>query len=326
MSRPLRIEYPGAWYHVMNHGRRGERIFQDNRDFKRFVDLLKESTELWNLRVSAYCLMPNHYHLLVQTPDANISRCMRHINGVYTQRYNRRHHCEGQLFRGRYKSILVDADSYLLQLVRYIHRNPLRAGLTDSLKKYDWSSHKGYLSSAARWSWLHKDYVLSMLSKDKANRLRTYRHFVAMSDEDGIIRVYERKQWPSFLGSEGFVNSIKEKFFSRKADEEVPQARDLAIESSRIRKTVCEFYKITERELLLSKRGMFNEPRNVAIYLTRRMRGDSLKEIAKEFGMSKYSSVSSAIERMKELVAKDRKQRKKVEKLESLLSKSQEQT
>jgi REP element-mobilizing transposase RayT len=310
----------------MNHGRRGERIFQDNRDFKRFVDLLKESTELWNLRVSAYCLMPNHYHLLVQTPDANISRCMRHINGVYTQRYNRRHHCEGQLFRGRYKSILVDADSYLLQLVRYIHRNPLRAGLTDSLKKYDWSSHKGYLSSAARWSWLHKDYVLSMLSKDKANRLRTYRHFVAMSDEDGIIRVYERKQWPSFLGSEGFVNSIKEKFFSRKADEEVPQARDLAIESSRIRKTVCEFYKITERELLLSKRGMFNEPRNVAIYLTRRMRGDSLKEIAKEFGMSKYSSVSSAIERMKELVAKDRKQRKKVEKLESLLSKSQEQT
>jgi chromosomal replication initiation ATPase DnaA len=147
-----------------------------------------------------------------------------------------------------------------------------------------------------------------------------------LCDEDGIIRVYERKQWPSFLGSEGFVNSIKEKFFSRKADEEVPQARDLAIESSRIRKTVCEFYKITERELLLSKRGMFNEPRNVAIYLTRRMRGDSLKEIAKEFGMSKYSSVSSAIERMKELVAKDRKQRKKVEKLESLLSKSQEQT
>ena len=326
MSRPLRIEYPGAWYHIMNHGRRDERICQDNRDCERFVALLRESAELWNLRVSAYCLMPNHYHLLVQTPDANISRCMRHINGVYTQRYNRRHHCEGQLFRGRYKSILVDADSYLLQLVRYIHRNPLRAGLTDNLKRYAWSSHKGYLSGAAQWSWLHKDYVLSMLSKDKANRLRTYRHFVAMHDEDGIIRIYEKKKWPSFLGSEGFVNSIKEKFFSRKADDEVPQSRELAIESSKIRKTVCEFYKISERELVLSKRGVFNEPRNVAIYLTRRLRGDSLKQVAKEFGMSKYSSVSSVIERMKELVAEDRKLRKRVEKLTAVLSKSQKQT
>ncbi len=310
----------------MSHGRRDERIFLDNRDYERFVELLKETAELWNLRVSAYCLMPNHYHLLVQTPDANISRCMQHINGVYTQRYNRRHQCEGQLFRGRYKSILVDADSYLLQLVRYIHRNPLRAGLIDSLKRYAWSSHKGYLSSAARWSWLHKDYVLSMLSRDKANRLRTYRHFVAMNDEDGIIRMYERKRWPSFLGSEGFVNSIKEKFFSRKADDEVPQSRDLAIESSKIRKTVCEFYKISERELFLSRRGMFNEPRNVAIYLTRRLRGDSLKKIAKEFGMSKYSSVSSVIERLKALAAEDRKLTKRVEKLISLLSKSQEQT
>lgn len=326
MSRPLRIEYPGAWYHVMSHGRSDECIFQDNRDYKMFVDLLKESAELWNLRVSAYCLMPNHYHLLVQTPDANISRCMRHINGVYTQRYNRRHHCVGQLFRGRYKSILVDADSYLLQLVRYIHRNPLRAGLTDSLKRYAWSSHKGYLSSTAQWSWLHKDYVLSMLSRDKANRLRTYRHFVAMNDEDAIIRMYERKQWPSFLGSEGFVNSIKEKFFGRKADDEVPQSRELAMESSKIRRTVWGFYKISERELMLSKRGVFNEPRNVAIYLTRRLRGDSLKKIAKDFGMSKYSSVSSVIERMKELVAKDRKLRKRVEKLISLLGKSQEQT
>jgi putative transposase len=326
MSRPLRIEYPGAWYHIMNHGRRDERIFQDSRDYDRFVDLLKESSELWNLRVSAYCLMPNHYHLLVQTPDANISRCMRHINGVYTQRYNRRHHCGGQLFRGRYKSILVDADSYLLQLVRYIHRNPLRAGLTDSLKGYAWSSHKGYISGATRWSWLHKDYVLSMLSKDKANRLRTYRHFVAMNDQDAIIRMYERKKLPSFLGSEGFITSIKEKFFFRKADDEVPQSKELAIELSKIRKTVCEFYKISENELLLSKRGMFNEPRNVAIYLTRRLRRDSLRQIAKEFGMNKYSSVSSVIERVKTLVAMHSKLRKRVEKLMSLLSKSQEQT
>ena len=123
MSRPLRIEYPDAWYHVMNRGRRSEEIFLGKEDYKTFIELLEESVELWNVRVSAYCLMTNHYHLLIQTPEANLSRCMRHINGVYTQRFNKRHHLDGQLFRGRYKSMLVDADSYLLQLVRYIHRS-----------------------------------------------------------------------------------------------------------------------------------------------------------------------------------------------------------
>ena len=136
MARPLRIEYPGAWYHVMNRGRRSEEIFYQRDDYEAFVELLRESSEMWNIRVAAYCLMTNHYHLLVQTPDANLSRSMRHLNGVYTQRYNRRHGCDGQLFRGRYKSILIDADAYLLELVRYIHRNPLDSGLVDNLKKY----------------------------------------------------------------------------------------------------------------------------------------------------------------------------------------------
>ncbi len=106
MSRPLRIEFPGAWYHVMNRGRRSEIIFFDKEDYSRFLDLLIEISEIWNANVAAYCLMPNHYHILLQTPDGNISRCMRHLNGLYTQQYNRMHGFDGQLFRGRYKSIL----------------------------------------------------------------------------------------------------------------------------------------------------------------------------------------------------------------------------
>ena len=113
----------------MNRGRRAERIYNDQNDYEMFIELLKEASESWRIRVSAYCLMPNHYHLLVQTPEANISRSMRHINGVYTQRFNRRHGFEGQLFRGRYKSIVIYADSYLLQLARYIPRNPIKAGI-----------------------------------------------------------------------------------------------------------------------------------------------------------------------------------------------------
>ena len=129
MSRPLRIEYPGAWYHVMNRGRRSESIFSDKHDYLMFIDLLIEISEMCNVNIAAYCLMANHYHILLQTPDGNISRCMRHLNSVYTQRYNRTHGLDGQLFRGRYKSILVCNDSHLLQLVRYIHKNPVKAGI-----------------------------------------------------------------------------------------------------------------------------------------------------------------------------------------------------
>ncbi len=126
MARPLRIEYPDAWYHVMNRRRRGEDIFADDQDYIMFTDLLRETSEIWNVRVAAYCLMPN----------ANISRSMHHLNGVFTQRYNSRHQYDGQLFRGRYKSILIDTDSYLLQALRYIHRNPVRAGLVEMIDAY----------------------------------------------------------------------------------------------------------------------------------------------------------------------------------------------
>ena len=326
MSRPLRIEYPGAWYHVMNRGRGGDPVFTDKGDYQKFVELLKETTETWHLRVSAFCLMPNHYHLLVQTPDGNLSRCMRHIDGVYTQRFNRVHQCDGPLFRGRYKSILLDADSYLLELVRYIHRNPVRAGLTQRLEDYGWSSHRGYLSRTQRWNWLHKEYVLSMFSENKAERVRRYGRFVAMADKEELSKVYEGKKWPSVLGPEGFVNTIKEEFFSRKIDDEVPESRQLAPDPDWIKKTVCEFYGIDKTDLIRSRRGVFNEPRNVAIYLSRRLRGDSLREIGDRFGINKYNSVSSVIERVRGLLARDRGFRDKVENLYRRLSKSQEQT
>ena len=133
MTRPLRIQYPDAWYHVMNRGRRGENVFEIKEDYWSFIELLEKLSEIFTVRIAAYCLMSNHYHLLVHTPEANLSRSMRHLNGVYTQSYNKRHGCDGQLFRGRYKSILVESDSYALELVRYIHRNPLEAGLVENL-------------------------------------------------------------------------------------------------------------------------------------------------------------------------------------------------
>jgi putative transposase len=321
MSRPLRIEYPDAWYHVMNRGRRTENILSEQRDYNCFLDLLMESSELWNVKTSAYCLMPTHYHILLQTPNANLSRFMRHIDGVYTQRFNRSHQCDGQLFRGRYKSILVDADSYLLELMRYIHRNPLEAGLVDRPDAYDWSSHKGYVSDAKKWSWLHKDYVLSMFTRDKKQQRRLYKQFVAMNSSEEIIEVFKRKRLPSVLGSERFLDWVKDRF-RQKEHEEVPESRILAPDRGKIKQVVCESYHVNEEDLLRSQRGLFNEPRNVAIYLTRR-RGEGLDEICREFGMKRYSSASSVIERVRVRITKDRQFKKRVDQLGLLLTKSQ---
>jgi len=123
MTRPLRIQYPDAWYHVMNRGRHQDTLFHDRQDYSVFLDLLKESGALWKIKIAAYCLMTNHYHLLIQTPHANLDRCMRHINEIYTQRFNRKCHTDGQLFRGRDKAVLVDADNYLLELGVSISKN-----------------------------------------------------------------------------------------------------------------------------------------------------------------------------------------------------------
>jgi len=326
MSRPLRIAYPGAWYHVMNRGRRAEYIFLDKLDYKVFVELLQETSEAWNIRIAAYSLMPNHYHMLIQTPDANISRAMRHVSGVFTQRFNSRHHYDGQLFRGRYKSILVHGDSYLLQLVRYIHRNPLKAGLVEDMDTYIWSSHKAYLSIAKKWNWLHKEFILDLLTGDKKARISSYRRFVAIDEDDKLLRTMGRKKWPSLLGPQEFIDWVKTTYRDLKGSDEMPQIRELNVDSDGIIRSVCDYYNIKRKDLLTSKRGNFNEPRCVAIYLMRKLRRDRLKEIGKVFEMEKYSSVSSIIERLKTRMQNDLKLKMRVNKVEEQLTKSQGQT
>ncbi len=325
MSRPLRIQYPDAWYHVMNRGRRGESVFLDEQDYSVFIELLKEVVDMYKVRVAAYCLIPNHYHLLIQTPGGDLARCMRHLNGIYTQRFNRAHHCDGQLFRGRYKSILLDADRYLLELVRYIHRNPLEAGLVKELNKYAWSSHKGYLSNAKKWNWLHKSFILSLFAKDRREGINTYKKFILMESPEEINRIFSQSKFPSILGSESFINRVKEKFFHKKRHDEIPESRRLASEAEKIKKAICKAYGIEESSLLSSRRGVLNEPRNVAMFLFRRLRGEKLEEIGRQFGISKYSSVSSAIEKMKRAISADRKLRVRVKNIEKTLYNSQQQ-
>ncbi|MEN8136428.1 MAG: transposase, partial [Thermodesulfobacteriota bacterium] len=313
MSRPLRIEYPGAWYHVMNRGRRRENIFLNPRDYETFIKVLHEADEGWNIKISAYCLMSNHYHLLVHTPDGNISRCMRHINGVYTQRFNRDYKKDGQLFRGRYKAVLVDADSHLLEVLRYIHRNPLRADLAMGVKDYPWTSHQGYMSNAKKWAWLHKDILLSMLCEKKRGQKAAYMDFVSQVESEEIERFYSLKNLPSVLGRDSFKEWIKAKFNHLSFHKEIPESRNLAPTVDEVILAVCEHFKVKKEEIAVSKRGIENLPRDAAIYLVRRNCRETLARIGRHFSISNYSTVSSAIERIKTRKNKDRTLQKQLD-------------
>jgi len=221
---------------------------------------------------------------------------------------------------------LIGADSYLLELIRYIHRNPLEAGLVKNVDRYPWSSHQGYLSDATNWDWLYKDFVLSLFSNDKSLRRKRYREFVSKESAEEINVILGKKKVPSMLGSEGFIERMRRMFSTEKRHAEVPESRSLAPDAKRIKEVVCSSYNVKEELLTVTRRGTANEPRNVAIYLMRQLRGDSLEEIGREFRIATYSSVSSVIERTKAMIAKDRTLRHRIEELKKEIYMSQEET
>ena len=320
MSRPLRIEYPGAWYHIMNRGRRSEKIFIDKNDYRMFLDILKEVRELWNINIAAYCLMPNHYHLLIQTPDANLSRAMRHLNGVYTQRFNKAKSFDGALFRGRFKSVLVSSDTYLLQLVRYIHKNPVKASLVKKIDNYEWSSYKGYLSYSKTWDWLHKDFIFSILTPQQKGRLKYFVEFMEKEDSKEIKQFFSLKNLPSVLGPESFITKIKEKYYFRKKSTEIPESKKLAPEPETIIQEVCRYYKVDTESLAKTQRGWFNKPRNFAIYLIRLICNEQLTLIAERFNINTYSAISSVVQRVENLRKKDKKVNREIEVLIEMIT------
>lgn len=325
MARPLRIAYENAWYHVMNRGRQRQKIYRCEEDYRHFLDILQETVKIFDLRIAAFCLMSNHYHLLLMTPRANLSRCMRHINSLYTQYYNRKYGKEGQLFRGRFKSILVAADSYLLEVMRYIHRNPVRAAIVENVAAYQWSSHAGYLSNASRWKWIFKQPLLSMLDSNPSRQAGAYRQFVDQPDSEQVQKIFNAKKLPAVLGSDTFVTFIKEKYYALKKNPEIPQSRSLVPDISHIQKAVCAEFMTDPAELARSRRGVTNDARNVVIYLARKHAGLKLDDIGRLYTIASYSSVSSILVRMRERLRKDRQLQKRVQNIETKLRMSQEQ-
>jgi putative transposase len=218
MSRPLRIEYPGALYHVTSRGNARADIYLYDQDRQAFLDVLSEAVERFGWWCHGYCLMDNHYHLLIETPMANLGRGMRHLNGVYSQCFNRAHGRVGHVFQGRYKAILVERQTYLLELARYIVLNPVRAHMTDQAEGWTWSSYRATAGLATVPNFLETNWILQQFGARPDSALKHYRRFVG----EGMRR---SSPWDDLiggtvLGSEAFV--IEAQKISGDAQAETP--------------------------------------------------------------------------------------------------------
>lgn len=217
MVRPLRLEYAGAIYHVFARGNRREPIYLDDQDFAGFVNLLGEVCARFNWVVHAYCLMTNHYHLLVETPDANLSRGMRQLNGEYTQRFNRRHQRVGHVFQGRYKAIIVQRGEYLLELTRYVVLNPVRARMVSDAGEWAWSSYNAQIAREPAPSWLDVEWLLGQFGTCRSEAVHRYVQFVAagVARESPLTGV----RGQLYLGDEAFGERLRSIAENRKLRE-----------------------------------------------------------------------------------------------------------
>ena len=187
MARPLRIEFAGALYHITSRGDRREAIYEDDEDREAFLGVLAEVVERYNWICHAFCLMTNHYHLVIETVEGNLSQGMRQLNGVYTQVSNRRHNRVGHLFQGRFKGILVDKDAYLLELSRYVVLNPVRAGMVNTPAQWRWSSYRAMMGQAPVPKWLAVDALLSQFGAVREEARQHYQHFISDGVGQGIF-------------------------------------------------------------------------------------------------------------------------------------------
>ena len=273
MARPLRIELAGGLYHVTSRGDRRESIYFNDGDRERWLSLLGHVCERFNWVCQAYCLMDNHYHILVETIEGNLSKGMRQLNGVYTQYVNREYNRVGHVFQGRYKGMLVEKENYLLELSRYIVLNPVRAGMVKEAAEWDWSSYPSMIGEQERPRWLQTDWVLSQFSVKRKIAIRKYIDFIRAGV--GLPSLWDNLKQQIYLGDDRFVEKMQKEIKQSGDIKEIPRAQ------RRPKATSLGDYLAYED----SRQGM------VVAYKT----GDyTMKEIADVFGIH-YSTVSRTV-------------------------------
>ena len=277
MARPLRIELAGALYHVTSRGDRREDIFLGDNDRRDWLEIFKKVCERFKWVCHAYCLMDNHYHIVVETIEGNLSKGMRQLNGVYTQRFNRTHERVGHVFQGRYKAILVDKDHYLLELSRYVVLNPVRAGMVKSAGAWAWSSYRATVGRIPSPTWLETDALLSQFGKQRKRAIEQYISFVRAGI--GLPSVWHELKRQIYLGDEKFVKAMQNKFEHGGDLKEIPK-----VQYRPIAKPLAYYVKIYEDK----KEAM------AAAYFSG---GYTMKAIADEFGVH-YATVSRAVKQI----------------------------
>jgi len=282
MSRPLRIEFAGALYHLTSRGDRREDIYCDDTDRDNWLEVVGEVCRRHNWLIHAYCLMTNHYHLIVETPDGNLSKGMRHLNGVYTQRFNRHHGVVGHLFQGRYKAILVQKEAYLLELTRYVVLNPVRAGMVKKAGDWPWSSYGAMVSRSTKPDWLECDWLLAQFGKQRSGAITRYTEFVAAGLDE--ISPLDSVKHQFLLGDDQFVEQLTD--------------------SKRL-ETLSEVSKSQRRSLALSlaeyaKRYVERDEAMASAYASGVY---TMKEIGDFFGLH-YQTVSVAVKRFEKGISR----------------------
>ncbi len=279
MSRPLRLEFSGALYHVTARGNARGAVFLDDEDRVACLACLEQTVQRSGWLCHAYCLMDNHYHLLIETPEGNLSRGMRQLNGVYTQRFNRRHGRVGHLFQGRYKAVVVERESYLLELCRYVVRNPLRAGMIKRLDRYPWSSYPATVGLIPTPAWLSTDWLLGQFGRQRSTAQQQYAAFVAQGK--GIAAPWAEVKGQVLLGKQAFAESLRPMLDAKQAFTEIPRSQRLLHRPALNRL----FARQVQGDKIL---------RDAAIRKAHGEHGYSMAEIARHAGMH-YSTISKII-------------------------------
>jgi putative transposase len=319
MARPLRIQLAGGLYHITGRGNERKSIFFTKKDYEKFREYIHSASVKYGFILHCYVLMGNHYHLVGETPKANISAVMHYINTSYTTYINKKRGRSGHLFQGRYKSVLVDRDSYLLELSRYVHLNPLRAGIVEKPDEYLWSSYRAYIDSK-RDDIVHRDFIWSMVSPSSKDAPALYRTFVeeaiGISQESPFVHI----RGMAILGDQRFVEDIICRMGSTKIeDREISLRNELKLPML----TPVTVLEVMSQglhvpvEVLIDKKGDY---RSLAVYLIKKCTTVPNKAIGELFGNISYSAISQIAIRFQKRLEADAGLRQITSNIKNLLS------
>jgi len=316
MARPLRIKYEGALYHITARGNEKKRIFREKADYGKFIDTLFKNKKRYGIILYGYVLMPNHYHLLIETPQANLSRFMHNLQTTYTIFFNLKYNRVGHLFQGRYKALLVDKDNYLIELIRYIHLNPVRAQIVDHPERYMWSSYREYVGTATN---IDPDFVLSYFDKTRAKAIKEMKSFTIEGKLDRQT-IKGKTYGQLIIGTKEFTQKIKQKIQNIKLNKEITGRRKLIPRKSieAIIDKVTTNFDLSKKELM-NKTGRWNEARKIAIYLVRNHTDTPLNILGNLFGGVHYTAISQICNRIRKKRKEDHKLDKMIHLIENKL-------